>query len=153
MAGDGKSGLTDSVVVEAGADKVMDVLLDFDSYTEWMNNLLEIEVLERDDQGRGIKIRYKLDVTLTKVNYVLRFSYPESNRIDITFVEGDLEDCNSYYIIEPLEDGNTEVTYHYDIEYSIPRALKLAAKKMIKQIDKKVMNSALYDLKARAESL
>ena len=48
----------------------------------------------------------------------------------------------------------TEVTYHYDVTYTIPKALRgPLAKRLLKQVDKRVMNSALKDLKKRVESV
>jgi ribosome-associated toxin RatA of RatAB toxin-antitoxin module len=87
------------------------------------------------------------------IEYTLAYAYKE-NHIDITYIDGELDDCNSYYEFSPLSDDRTEVTYHYDVTYSLPKALQNAiARRMLKQVDKKVMNSALKDLKKRAESL
>jgi ribosome-associated toxin RatA of RatAB toxin-antitoxin module len=152
MADDSKAGLTDSLVINAGVDKITDVLLDFESYPGWMSGVDEMEVLERDKKKRGIKVRYKVDAVLTKINYVLSYTYKE-NRIDLGYVEGDLDDVNSYYEFEPLDDDRTEVTYHYDVQYSLPTALRIpGAKRLLKQVDKRVMTSALKDLKKETES-
>ena len=154
MADASKAGLTDSVVINASIKEIIGALLDFESYPEWMSGVEEMEVLERDKKKRGTKVRYKVDAILIKVNYVLAYEYKDKdNRIELTYVEGDLEDVNSYYEFEPLDDDRTQVTYHYDVRYSIPRALRLPAKGLIKQIDKRIMKSALKDLKARVESL
>lgn len=154
MADASKAGLTDSVVINAGVKAITDALLDFESYPEWMSGVDEMEVLERDRKKRGTKVRYKVDAILIKVNYVLAYEYEDKgNTIVLTYVEGDLEDVNSRYEFEPLGDDRTEVTYHYDVRYSIPRALRLPARGLVKQIDKRIMKSALKDLKARVESL
>jgi len=154
MADASRAGLTDSVVIDASVKQITDALLDFESYPEWMSGVDEMEVLERDKKKRGTKVRYKVDAILLKVNYVLAYGYDDkTGRIDLSYVEGDLEDVNSCYEFEPLDDGGTKVTYHYDVRYSIPRALRLPARGLIKQIDKRIMKSALKDLKTRVESL
>jgi ribosome-associated toxin RatA of RatAB toxin-antitoxin module len=154
MADDSKAGLTDSLVIEANVDTIKGVLQDFESYPEWMSNVLSMEVLERDKKKRGTKVRYRVDVILRKIEYVLSYTYRDKeNRIDLNYVEGDLDDVNSYYEFEPLDDSRTQVTYHYYVKYSIPRALRLPAKGLLKQVDKLVMKSALKDLKKRVESL
>lgn len=153
MADTGKAGLTDSITVNAGVEKITEALLDFESYPEWMSGVLEIEVLKRDRKKRGTQVRYVIDAVVIKPKYVLGYAYKE-DRIEIGYVEGDLEDCDSYYEFEPLDDGRTKVTYHYDVSYSIPRALlNPVTRRMLKTVDKRVMNSALEDLKKRAESL
>ncbi len=153
MADASKAGLTDSIVVNAGVDTIMKALLDFESYPDWMSGVEEIEVVKRDKKKRGTRVRYVIDAVVTKPDYILSYAYKE-NRIDIGYVEGDLNDCNSWYVFEPLDDDRTEVTYHYEVSYSIPRALmNPLTKRLLKTVDKRVMNSALKDLKKRAESL
>lgn len=154
MAEATKAGLTDSIVIHADAATINGVLLDFESYPEWMTGVEEIDVRKRDKKKRGTEVWYKVDILVTKIEYVLSYAYKDKeNGIEIGYVEGDLEDCNSWYLLEPLDDERTEVTYHYDVAYSIPPALRLVAKRLLKQVDKRVMKSALKDLKARAESL
>jgi len=146
-------GLTDSIVVKTDVDNIMKALLDFEDYPQWMTSVEKIEVLKRDKKKRGTQIKYTVDIMVKNIEYTLAYAYKE-NRIDITYVDGELDDCNSYYEFAPLDDDRTEVTYHYDVSYSLPKALQNAiARRMLKQVDKKVMNSALKDLKKRAESL
>ena len=45
------------VTIEATLDEVMDVLIDLESLTEWSSAHKEIEILERDDEGRPSKSR------------------------------------------------------------------------------------------------
>jgi uncharacterized protein YndB with AHSA1/START domain len=47
----GEAGLTDTIA--APADKVIAALTDFETFPEWQAAVLECEVLERDDEGRG----------------------------------------------------------------------------------------------------
>jgi uncharacterized membrane protein len=150
-----KGGLSQSIVIDADVETIRKALLDFESYPDWMTGVVEMEILKRDGKKRGTEVRYKVDAVLTKLDYVLAYSYDdeEEDRIDIGYVEGDLEDVNAYYRFEPLDEDRTEVTYYFDVSYSLPKALKgPMAKRLLKQVDKRVMKSALKDLKARAES-
>ena len=86
------------------------------------------------------------------MKYILSYTYKD-NKIEIGYVEGDLDDCNSWYEFEPQDDGSTKVTYHYEVSYSIPKAfLNPISRRMLKTVDKRVMTSALKDLKKRVES-
>ncbi len=155
MAGESRAGLTDSIVINADPEAIMEALLDFESYPDWMTGVEEIEVRNRDGKKRGTEVRYKVDAVVTKLDYVLSYAYKDRERlIEIGCVEGDLEEVDSSYLLEPLDEGRTEVTYHYDVTYTIPKALRgPLARRLIKQVDKRVMNSALKDLKKRVESL
>lgn len=152
MADESKAGLTDSTVIDASVDDIMEVLLDFESYPDWMSGVITIEVLKRDKKKRGTNVRYVIDAIVIKPKYVLSYAYKD-NRIDIGYVEGDLEDCDSCYEFEALSDDRTKVTYHYNVSYSIPKALlNPITRRMLKTVDKRVMTSALKDLKKRTES-
>jgi len=152
MADASKAGLTDSIVINTGQDKILETLLDFESYPNWMSAVVSIDVVKRDKKKRGTQVRYVVDAVVIKPKYTLSYKYGD-DRIDIGYVEGDLEDCNSYYLFEPLDADRTEVTYHYDVSYSIPRALlNPVTRRMLKTVDKRVMNSALKDLKKQAEA-
>ena len=73
--------------------------------------------------------------------------------IEIGYIEGDLEDCNASYEFEPLDDDRTEVTYYFDVSYSLPKAFRgPVVKRLLKQVDRRVMKSALKDVKKRVES-
>jgi len=143
----------DSLVIEAPAESIMKVLLDYGSYPEWMGNVVECEVLETDSKDRPSKVRFRVDVFLDKIDYALSYTYSKNGFIG-TLVEGDLEDCRGGYTLKPLDDGTTEVTYKFSIEYELPNFLKGAMmKNMIAQIEERVVKSALADLKNKVEYL
>lgn len=149
---DKKGGLSETVTINADVETILDTLLDFENYPEWMSGVDQIEILESDGEGRGSRVKYKVDAVMTKIEYVLEYSYDE-NLVEIGYVEGDLEDVNASYTLEPLGEDRTEVTYYFDVSYSLPRALKgPMVKRLLKQIDKRVMKSALKDLKKKVES-
>ena len=151
MADASGAGLTDSIVVEATPEEITEALLDFESYPDWMSGVISTEVVKRDKKKRGTQVRYVIDAIVTKPKYVLSYVYKD-NRIEIGYVEGDLDDCNSWYEFEPAGEG-TKVTYHYEVSYSIPKALlNPISRRMLKTVDKRVMTSALKDLKKRVES-
>lgn len=155
MADESSAGLTESTIIDADVDTIRKALLDFDSYPEWMSGVDEMEVLKRDRKKRGTEVRYKVDAVMVKINYVLEYEYiDDENRIVISYKEGDLEDCNASYTFEQLDSDRTEVTYYFDIRYNLPKTLRgPLVKRLLKTVDKRVMKSALGDLKKRAESL
>ena len=150
---DQKGGLTESIVIYKDVETIKKALLDFESYPDWMSGVVKTEVLKRDKNGRGSRVRFTVDAVVTKISYILKYSY-KAKRIEIGYVEGDLDDVEAYYEFEPLSDDKTKVTYYYKVSYSLPRAFKgPIVSRLLKQVDKRVMKAALEDLKKRAESL
>ena len=155
MADEGRAGLTDSIEVNADPETVMGVILEYEKYPEWMTNIKEIEVLERDGEQRGTKVKLKAKTVFTEINLVVRTSYdPGGNRLDSEVIEGDVRDCRASYNLEPLDNHRTRVTYHYEVTYSLPKALRGPLSiRLTKQVNKLMVKSALQDLKKRVESL
>jgi ribosome-associated toxin RatA of RatAB toxin-antitoxin module len=155
MASETKGGLKETIVINAPSETIKKALLDFESYPNWMSGVVETKVTSRDKKGRGTRVKYTVDAVLAKISYVLKYSYKDKeNRIDISYVEGDLDDVEAYYEFAPLSKDRTEVTYYYKVSYSLPKALRgPIVGRLLKQVDKRVMKAALGDLKKRAEEL
>ena len=68
--------VTDSreIVIEATPDEIMDVLFDLESLPEWSAAHKEVEVLERDDQGRPSKSRQVVKIVGVSDEQVLAYS-------------------------------------------------------------------------------
>ena len=66
------------VLIEASRDAVMEVLLDLESLTEWSSAHKEIEILERDDQGRPRKTRQVVKIVGVSDEQVLEYSFDDT---------------------------------------------------------------------------
>jgi hypothetical protein len=66
---------TREVTIEATTDQVMDVLIDLESLIEWSSAHQEIEILERDDQGRPTKSRQVVKIVGVKDEQVLDYAF------------------------------------------------------------------------------
>ena len=98
MAND-STGLTE--IVNAPADKIIDALTDFDTFPDWQAAVLECEVLERDDEGRGSLVRMKVDAKIRKVDYVVRYTYDLPNSLGWDQESGDLKENTGTYTFTP----------------------------------------------------
>jgi uncharacterized membrane protein len=136
------SGLTD--VIAAPADKVIDALTDFDSFPEWQGAVLECEVLERDDEGRGSLIRMKVDAKVRKVDYVVRYTYDLPHGFKWEQVSGDLKENTGKYTFAPRDDGSTDVTVDIvaEVGFFVPGPMK-------KLIREQSLKNSLRELKKR----
>ncbi|HZZ96337.1 MAG TPA: SRPBCC family protein [Jatrophihabitantaceae bacterium] len=144
MAND-STGLTE--IVSAPADKIIDALTDFDTFPDWQAAVLECEVLERDDEGRGSLVRMKVDAKIRKVDYVVRYTYDLPNSLGWDQESGDLKENTGRYTFVPGDDGTTEVTVDIvaEVGFFVPGPMK----KLIR--DQSLKNS-IRELKKRVEA-
>jgi uncharacterized membrane protein len=139
---DDSTGLTE--VIAAPADKIIAALTDFESFPEWQSAVMECEVLERDDEGRGSLIRMKVDAKVRKVEYVVRYTYDLPHSFSWEQVNGDLKENTGKYTFAPRDDGGTDVTVDIvaEVGFFVPGPMK----KLIR--DQSLKNS-MRDLKKR----
>jgi ribosome-associated toxin RatA of RatAB toxin-antitoxin module len=139
-------GETD-IAADAGA--VMNVIADFEKYPEWASGVKKTEILERDSDGRGKKVRFEVSMMGLSGWYVLTYTFePDDKGISWTFVEGSpIKNLEGEYSLGG-EKGSTHVVYRASVEPGIPM-IGFMKRKMEQQ----VIDIALKGLKKRVESL
>jgi ribosome-associated toxin RatA of RatAB toxin-antitoxin module len=137
-----------SIDIQGTPKEIMEVISDFESYPDWVGNMQEVEVLERDRWGRGSLVAFRLRTPVLSAEYTLAYRYAaRAAGVSWTYREGTLEDLSGSYDLEPLDDDDTRVTYRLDVELGMP--LPGLVKR---QAAKQIVRSALNDLKRRVES-
>ncbi len=139
-----------SIEIHATPREIMAVVADFESYPEWVGNLDEVEVVERDRRGRASVVAFKLRTPLMSAEYTLAYRYaPREAGVSWTYQAGTLQDLSGSYDLEPSQDATrvTRVTYRLDVELGMP--LPGLVKR---QAARQIVRSALNDLKRRVES-
>ena len=141
----GEAGFTDNV--KAPADKIIEALTDFDSIPEWQSAVMECEVLDRDAEGRGSRIRMKVDAKIRKVDYIVRYSYDLPNGFSWEQESGDLKENTGVYRFTPKDDGSTDVTVDIvaEVGFFVPGPMK-------NLIREQSLKNSLRELKKRVES-
>jgi uncharacterized membrane protein len=137
--------LTD--VINAPVDKIVDALTDFETLPEWQGAVLECEVLERDSEGRGSRVRMKVDAKVRKVEYIVRYAYDLPTSLSWEQESGDLKENTGNYTFAPCGDGSTDVTVDIvaEVGFFVPGPMK----KLIR--DQSLKNS-MRELKKRVEA-
>ena len=140
---------TSSIVVDAPASEVMDVIADFEAYPQWAKGVITAEVLSELDDGRAEQVFFALDVSPIKDEYTLAYEWDGDREVTWTLVEGKmLRALDGAYVLRDRGDGTTEVTYTLQLDLSIPLI------GMIKRKGEKILiDTALKGLKKRVESL
>lgn len=136
------------ITIDAPPSRVHEVAVDIERYPEWAEDVKEVEVLERDAEGRPVLARFRAAAMGHSATYVLRYDHTEAPRVLAWKLErGD--------IVRVLDgeyrfDGGghtTEVTYRLVVEMAVP--LPGFVKR---RAESKIVRTALADLKDRAES-
>lgn len=138
----------DSITVNADADVVWDVIADFEAYTEWQDDVKEVEVLETGDDGWATLVRYKVDAKIMQAVLVLEYEYSDTE-MRWWLVEGEgVRKNDGTYTVEPQDDGTTHVTYELEVVPSVP-----VPGMMRRRAAKRIIEAALREMKQRAEAL
>jgi hypothetical protein len=124
------------------------VATDFVRYPEWAADIKEVTVLERDDQDRALRVRFRTAGFGRSTSYELRYNYSRAP-LELSWVEvaGDLTSkLDGAYVFDEREGIGTQVTYHLEAElkFPIPGFIKRRA-------EGRIMHIALRELKARVE--
>jgi len=140
--GDESTGLTE--VVNAPVDKIVEALTSFETFPEWQGAVMECEVLERDDEGRGSLVRMKVDAKVRKVEYVVRYTYDLPNGLSWAQTTGDLKENTGKYTFAAREDGGTDVTVDIvaEVGFFVPGPMK-------KLIREQSLKNSIRELKKR----
>lgn len=140
---------SDSVVIDAPPQEIMDVILDLEAYPEWSDDVKKVEILSRDDQGRPLDVAFQVDARVAVVDYTLRYDHDVPSGVQWNLIEGEvLHQLDGSYVLDELDNGSTRVTYalEADIAMPVPGFLK-------KRATKTILDTGLKGLKRRVESL
>lgn len=142
---------TKSIAIEASPQRCFEVVCDFESYPEWATEVKQVEVIRRDDDGRGGLVSFRAAAMGRSTNYLLEYYYGSNPlRVSWRLVQGDLtRRLDGEYCFNPVsgEPDRTEVTYHLAVQMVMP--LPGFVKR---RAEARVMRTALEDLRRRAES-
>ena len=137
----------DSIDIEATAEEILGVLLDFEAYPDWNPNIKQTEIVETDADGRGTHVWFEVDAKIKKLQYTLSYDYSDApDSFSWELLEGDVKELTGSYALDEFDDV-TDVSYETAIDpgFKIPGPLK-------RQGEKQIVKGALQDLKKRVES-
>jgi ribosome-associated toxin RatA of RatAB toxin-antitoxin module len=139
-------GECQSADIAADPQACFDALTDFERLPDWQRAVRDVQVLERDEQGRGAVVEYEVDAVVRTVRYRLRQVYDEPCRLASEYLGGDFRDFCGEWRLRGAAGGRTRVELDLRIDPGrfVPRPLRNA-------IADAVMRRALRDLKAHLE--
>jgi ribosome-associated toxin RatA of RatAB toxin-antitoxin module len=125
-------------IFDVDAESLYQVLVDYESYPEFVDGVSDINVLKENEKGATVEYSLNLIKTFT---YVLEMKHEKNKSVSWKLKEGDIFKANTgSWQLKDLGNGKTEVTYELDVDF------KVFAPKMI--TDKLVANNVPSMLKA-----
>ncbi len=138
-----------SIVIDAPLEDVMEVVEDFESYTEWAD-VRSVDVRQRGEGGRATEVAFEVDVpALGKASYTLTYRYaPGDTGLSWITSEarGAIRDIRGEYLLHEISDSETKVTYRLGVELGV-----LVPGFLRSEGAKRVIENALEKLKRRVE--
>lgn len=138
-----------SIVIEASAAEIMDVLTEYEAYPEWAD-VKSASVLERGEGGLATKVAFEVDVpVLGKASYTLAYRYaPADAGLSwvTTEARGSVSNITGEYLLTESDDRETKVVYRLSVELGV-----LLPGFVRTQGAKRVIENALEGLKRRVE--
>ena len=133
--------------IDAAPQRCYEIASDFERYPEWAKDVKQVTVLERDDEGRGVKVEYRAAAMGRSTRYVLAYDYAAApGAFTWSLVESDmLRQLDGRYGFEPDGDG-ARVTYDLtaDPKVPLPGFIK-------RRVASTIIGTALKQLKKEAE--
>ena len=140
---------TEHISVAAPPERCFSVAADLERYPEWANDVKEVEVKERDAEGRPQLVTFRAAAFGRSTTYTLVYDYSDApHTLAWKLTQGDITTkLDGSYVFDAGEGGMTDVTYHLEAELRvpIPGFIKMRA-------TSRIMATAMRELKARVES-
>lgn len=131
--------------IEGSVDECAAVLLDFEAYPTWSTPILEARVLERDAEGRGTLVEYRLDMRVRTVGYTLAYTFDLPGRIAWSLAGGDLAAVDGEYLLEPVEGGaQATCRQEIDVGFWVPGPIRRIA-------ERQALRDSVVELKKEVE--
>lgn len=143
---------TEHTTIDAPPSTCYEVAIDFESYPVWARGIKEVEVVTRDNQGRGTVVRFRAAAMGRSTTYLLGYDYSGApGELSWRLLQGDItRKLDGRYVFSLGEDDpdRTDVVYELEVELVIP--LPSFVKRRAEGL---IMTSALPELKARVEAV
>ncbi|MGH9062498.1 MAG: SRPBCC family protein [Acidimicrobiales bacterium] len=140
---------TERMVVRASPAQCFAAVIAFEAYAGWAVDIKSVAVEARDDQGRGTRVTFRAAAFGRSTTYTLEYDYATApGGLSWVQTEGDVTSrLDGHYVFEPTDEGDTEVTYHLDVELRVPIPGFVK-----RRAEGRIIHTALGDLKARVEA-
>jgi len=107
----GSLGGEKTVEIDAPVAACFAIAADVENAPTWQASLRDVEVLERDPEGRAVLVETESDAKVKSVRARLRFTYEPPGHIRWVQEKGDMKSLEGSWHLEDLGDERTRATY------------------------------------------
>ncbi|HYX78327.1 MAG TPA: SRPBCC family protein [Solirubrobacterales bacterium] len=100
-----------TVEIEAPRERCYEIAADVANAPEWQKTLEEVEVLERDREGRALVVETISDAMVKKVRSRLRFDYDPPTGLSWEQEKGETKWLTGSWAFDELGEQRTRATY------------------------------------------
>jgi hypothetical protein len=139
---------TERTTIHAPRARCLEVVLGFERYPRWAADVKEVTVLERDAEGRGTRVAYRVAAMGRSARYTLAYDHGSlPGEISWVLVESDImRRLDGRYVFEDA-GAETHVLYELAIELVVPLPGFIK-----RRAEGKIIGTALRELKLQVES-
>ena len=140
-----------STEIAAPIERCYEIAADVDRISEWQGGVTDVDVLERDGEGRPLLVEIHNDTKVRTVKTRVRFSYDPPNSLSWTQEKGDLKSLVGSWTFKENGGGTTLATYALDGDPG--RVLGMLVRGPVEhKIRDALVNARPSELKQRAEA-
>jgi uncharacterized membrane protein len=140
-----------TVEIDAPLERVFEIAADIEHAPEWQESLKDVEVIERDADGRATRVDTESDASVRTIRSRMTFAYDPPTSITWAQERGDVKAMNGWWQLEDLGEGRTRATYGLDVDPG--RMLGLLLRGPVEgKVRDYLVGGAAEGLKGRAEA-
>lgn len=112
------------IIIGASPAECYAAVCEFERYPEWATDVKQAEIVDRDTDGRGLRVRYQVSAMGITIGYVLDYDYSSApRRLSWRLASSEmLRTLDGSYTFEadPVTHGSTAVTYRLLVDLNVP---------------------------------
>jgi ribosome-associated toxin RatA of RatAB toxin-antitoxin module len=125
-------------------------LLEFERYPEWQSHVTAVSVHERDERGRGVRVRMRGKVAEREIEFTTSYRFPSPNQVVFGQDDGELEAARGSWAFRASGAGRTRATFVLDVKPGRRLSLLLRGS-LYERIREAVLDHLMDELRARVE--
>jgi len=99
------------VEIDAPVERCYVIASNVEDAADWQASLQEVNVLERDAEGRAVLVETESDAKVKSIRARLRFSYDQPHHIRWAQEKGDMKSLEGSWRLEDIGGERTRATY------------------------------------------
>lgn len=105
-----------TVEIDAPIQRVFDIAADIEGSVDWMGAMKDVDVLEKDGDGRATLVETVNDAKVKTVKAKLSFTYGAPTEIRWRQEKGDVKSLDGWWKLEDLGGDRTRATYGLEVD-------------------------------------